>query len=609
MIGVKDCSMIYTRPFVTLSYAQSADGRIATLQGRAEQISGVESTNFAHTLRRDNQAVMVGIGTVLADDPQLTCRLPEGCVSPVRIILDSSLKLPTDSKIAVSAATYPTIVFYFEDNLDTESDSPPLKSLVQRRRELENLQVELIPTERTSAGCLNLPRILDKLGEMGFSSLFVEGGSSLITSFFRRNLVDRLCIVAAPLIIGRGTEAVGDLQIRKIEQARSGYTTSVLQAGNDIIWDISFSDDHDGDHDGEHDSKLSAEALYFIKPFTVALRKEKLCRHNREELIQSRVIGISHGSESHLYRNTFPQGKTQDGISGIDKVMEYPIKYGYMNAGLTSKGERVFAFFPHQDRFFYPSEELIYFPETTDFEDIVLYPSVETAYTVVLDAAPLPGDRILIIGQGMIGLLVSEILTKFTGLHAAALEPDPYRRRLSANLGMQSADPSTFTQDEQSTSIRQLFQGRLPDKIINLSGSEQGLQIAIDSAGFETLIIEASWHGNRPLELNLGENFHRKRLTIRSSQVSTLASQLGRRWNRDRRTAEVKQWLQHIGPSKYVTHRFPLSQAEEAYHLIFGPSDGSYSSHSGQPALQALLIPDTEYRAAVQNKPTTKREN
>src|SRR6056297_2040876 len=135
MIGVKDCSMIYTRPFVTLSYAQSADGRIATLQGRAEQISGVESTNFAHTLRRDNQAIMVGIGTVLADDPRLTCRLPGGCPSPVRIILDSELRMPTDSRIAKSAETYQTIIFCSQTGAESHAG---------RRQALENQHIEVV---------------------------------------------------------------------------------------------------------------------------------------------------------------------------------------------------------------------------------------------------------------------------------------------------------------------------------------------------------------------------------------------------------------------------------------------------------------------------------
>ena len=254
----------------------------------------------------------------------------------------------------------------------------------------------------------------------------------------------------------------------------------------------------------------------------------------------------------------------------------------------------MFAFFPHQDRFFYPQDQLIYFPDSYAFEDIALYPSVETAYTIVLDTAPLPGERILIIGQGMIGLLIAEILSEETGLHVAALEPDAYRRHLSTRLGLPTADPSHLAPPELERTVRRLFHDELPDKIIHVSGSEQGLQQAIDCAGFESLIIEASWHGDRRVQLNLGENFHRKRLTIRSSQVSTLAGQLGRRWNRQRRTAEVRDWIQRINPSKYVTHRFPLSEAQSAYRLLFDREKTDKNSVHPEPVLQALLIPDSE---------------
>ncbi len=600
-----------TRPFITLSYAQSADGRIATLNGHAERISGEESSEFTHTLRRDNQAIMVGIGTVLADDPLLTCRLQENCPSPVRVILDSKLRMPPDCRIAKTADTYQTIVFCGQDSTT---------AFPERRQALERQQIEVIPVEAAARGGagdapreerLSLATVLDTLARMGFSSLFVEGGAALITSFFAANLVDRLCIVSSPMIIGTGQEAVQDIGVHSIDEARRGHTTAVRQVGDDIIWDISFTN--------AATAPIAAKALYFTHPYKVEVRAEQLRQQSGSQLITSKIIGISHGSESHLYRNTFPRGNTADEVPGIDESMEYPIKYGYMNAGLTPRGEKVFAFFPHQDKFFYPQDQLIYFPDSYAFEDIVLYPSVETAYTIVLDTAPLPGERILIIGQGMIGLLIAEILAEEPGLHVAALEPDTYRRRLSSQLGLPTADPSRTDPADLESTVRGLFHNQLPDKIIHVSGSEQGLQQAIDCAAFETLIIEASWHGGRTVQLNLGENFHRKRLTIRSSQVSTLASRLGSRWNRQRRTAEVREWLKRIGPSKYVTHRIPLSQAAEAYSLLFGDEsqngphrkDGRVSQRGSdrkgdrvsqegraksavprEPVLQALLIPD-----------------
>ena len=195
----------------------------------------------------------------------------------------------------------------------------------------------------------------------------------------------------------------------------------------------------------------------------------------------------------------------------------------------------------------------------------------------------------------MIGLLISEMLAQYPGLHLAALEPDPHRRGLSTQLGLAAADPTHLTKHELQNTVHQLFNGHLPDKIVDVSGSEKGLQMAIDSAAFETHIIEASWHGSLPVTLHLGEEFHRNRLSISSSQVSTVSSELGRRWDRSRRTEEVKRWISTIKPSKYITHRFPLSQVKDAYHFIFGKP----STDTAQPLLQAVLIPesDTDFTA------------
>src|SRR6056297_238035 len=185
--------MTNTRPFITLSYAQTADGRIATLKGHSERISGPEGMEFTHTLRRDNQAIMVGIGTVLADDPLLNCRLPEGGPSPVRIILDSKLRLPTNSQIAATATTYQTIVFCSKEAHNGSPAATDISiSQKARQRELEKLEIEVIPVPHNQDERLSLPAILAELGALGFSTLFVEGGAALITSFFAHNLVDRL---------------------------------------------------------------------------------------------------------------------------------------------------------------------------------------------------------------------------------------------------------------------------------------------------------------------------------------------------------------------------------------------------------------------------------
>ncbi len=216
------------RPRVTVSYAQSLDGRIATRTGQSQWISGPGTLELAQELRRDNDAILVGIGTVLRDDPLLTCRLP-GCSSPVRVVLDSRLRLPEDGRIARSADRYATVVF---------SLAPDAAKVERLRR----LGVEVIAAERAAGpgggGGVALGPALEALSARGIGTLFVEGGSSVITAFLRSGLVDRLLIVTAPLVIGAGVPAVADLGIDDLARALRFRPVRLEQRGEDVVWDL-----------------------------------------------------------------------------------------------------------------------------------------------------------------------------------------------------------------------------------------------------------------------------------------------------------------------------------------------------------------------------------
>jgi riboflavin-specific deaminase-like protein len=183
------------RPYVTLSWAQSLDGRIATSTGDSRWIGGPESLTFAHELRRDNEAILVGIGTVLADNPRLTCRIPGGR-NPRRVVLDARLRLPPDAALAdISEA--PTAVY-------TAASDPKLEAPLAARG------VEIRRAFREGSG-LDLVQVLDDLGARGVATLFVEGGAAVLTSFLAAGLADRVVVVTAPFLIGGGVSAVGDL--------------------------------------------------------------------------------------------------------------------------------------------------------------------------------------------------------------------------------------------------------------------------------------------------------------------------------------------------------------------------------------------------------------
>ena len=218
-------------PRVTVSYAQSLDGRIATAAGHSRWISGPASLRLAHRLRRDHEVLLVGIGTVLQDDPRLTCRLPGARRSPVRAVLDSRLRLPLESRLVHTAASLPTLVF---------TAAPVAPAAADRRRDLEAAGVRVVELPGEPDGRVGVRAAVEHLAREGFSSLFVEGGAQVITSFFKAGLVHRLLVVVAPLLIGKGVEAVGDLGVVSLDQALRPVRTRFHRFGVDRVWELEF---------------------------------------------------------------------------------------------------------------------------------------------------------------------------------------------------------------------------------------------------------------------------------------------------------------------------------------------------------------------------------
>lgn len=213
-----------------MAYAQSMDGRIATITGDSQWISGDATLELAHRLRNEHDGILVGIGTVLADDPQLTCRIPAGR-NPHRFVLDSTLRTPLGSHVAAQAHDVQTTVF-----CDADVHSPAVEG---RRAELVRRGVSVRTAPREGAG-LDLGAILEQMRAIGIDSLLVEGGAGLLTALYAARLVDRVVLVSAPVIIGTGTEAVAELGIERLADAWRGTTRSVRQAGDDIVWEIDF---------------------------------------------------------------------------------------------------------------------------------------------------------------------------------------------------------------------------------------------------------------------------------------------------------------------------------------------------------------------------------
>ncbi len=209
------------RPFITLKFAQTIDGRIASSTGDSKWISSEASRKFAHRLRSCHDAVLVGIGTVLQDDPDLRVRLARGR-NPFRVVVDASLRMDVSSRVLANQESAKTIVV-----------TAPGSDTVKRER-IQAKGIEVVEVEKDN-GQIDLKALMDGLGTRGISSVLVEGGASLITSFLRIGLADRLYIVTAPRILGRGIESVGDLGISKIEHSLSLEVDSLTRKDGDII--------------------------------------------------------------------------------------------------------------------------------------------------------------------------------------------------------------------------------------------------------------------------------------------------------------------------------------------------------------------------------------
>ena len=208
-------------PFVTVKFAQTLDGRIASSTGHSRWISSPASRKIAHRLRAHNDAILAGIGNVMTDDPELTTRLVRGR-NPLRVILDSKLRIPPAAKVLADQEAAQTLVVTIP-----AADKDKLSAL-------RKSGIEVLTTPPDESGRVDIRRLLKTLGERQISSLLVEGGGDIITSFLRLGVVDRLVVFIAPKILGKGIDSVKELDITDISLAIRLHVERVYRSGDDI---------------------------------------------------------------------------------------------------------------------------------------------------------------------------------------------------------------------------------------------------------------------------------------------------------------------------------------------------------------------------------------
>ena len=315
---------------------------------------------------------------------------------------------------------------------------------------------------------------------------------------------------------------------------------------------------------------LTRQSLYFTSPRRLEVRSEDCpAPHRGAVQVQTRLSAISPGTEMLIYRDQAPKQMALDeSIAALEGGFQYPFKYGYAAIGEVIAlgdgvdagwlGERVFAFNPHETHFCAPSSGLVRLPKDLSSEDAAFLPNMETAVNLVMDGQPVIGERVAIIGQGIVGLLTAALLARFPLEDLVTLDFYANRREASATLGARALHPDELAPSPHPRA----------DLIYELSGAPAALNTAIALAGFGSRIVIGSWYGEKQAAINLGGDFHRQRIQIISSQVSSIAPRFQGRWDKTRRFASALKMLAEISPARFITQRFPLNDATVAYRLL-----------------------------------------
>jgi len=274
-----------------------------------------------------------------------------------------------------------------------------------------------------------------------------------------------------------------------------------------------------------------AKAFWVVGPGRGEIRAEPLPPADPARLrLRMLASGISRGTETLVFRGQVPASQHQAMRCPFQAgTFPGPVKYGYcavarVEAGPAEwLGRRVFALHPHQDLFDLAPEAVLPVPDAVPTRRAVLAANLETALNGLWDAGALPGDRIAVVGCGVVGGLVASLAARLPGTQVTLVDRDAARAELARALGCDFALPDAAPGDQ--------------DLVIHASGAPEGLTTALGLAGFEATVLELSWYGDRPVAVPLGEAFHSRRLTLRSSQVGAVAPAQRPRWSHRRRLA------------------------------------------------------------------------
>ena len=262
---------------------------------------------------------------------------------------------------------------------------------------------------------------------------------------------------------------------------------------------------------------MKARAFWTMEAGRGEIRGEELQAAAGQLLVRALASGVSRGSEALVFAGRVPPSQYQAMRAPLmGGQLPFPVKYGYSLVGRAADGRRVFVLHPHQDVLLAPEGMCVGVPDAVPTPRAVLAANMETALNLLWDAAPLAGERILVIGAGVVGLLAASLLARMPAAKVTLVDIDAAREPLARRFGCAFALPAQAPREQEL--------------IVHASASEAGLRLALDCAAFEARIVEASWFGDREPSLPLGEAFHARRLRLIASQVGAVAAPMrGRR--------------------------------------------------------------------------------
>jgi 2-desacetyl-2-hydroxyethyl bacteriochlorophyllide A dehydrogenase len=314
---------------------------------------------------------------------------------------------------------------------------------------------------------------------------------------------------------------------------------------------------------------MSARAIVFVAPRVIRVRSVELDEpRDGQVVVRTTMSGVSGGTEMLAYRGEIdPDTSLDDTLPALTGTFRYPFSYGYSAVGTVERsnadvpeGTEVFAFHPHQDRFVVDADAVI---PIADLQARIatLFPLAETGLQVALDADVRFGDLVVVIGLGAVGIFAGAVLAR-AGAEVLGIDPNPFRRDVAKRFGISPHPPG----DARSAVLDAAPPGA--SVVVESSGDPTALPQALDLLRHEGTAIVASWYGRKETRLALGTTFHRRRLTIRSSQVSTIPARLAATWDVPRRRRTALGLLRELPVESLATHEFRFERAADAYAAI-----------------------------------------